>query len=291
MSPEEWLASQKSRVGRPPVEEDESVFRQVADVPLSIAKGATQGVRMIADAFGAGSETSKTIKGAEDYIAGLMSAQSKNDSKEVARIMKEAEDKGALENVKAAFKAFTVAPVDLLSSALGTAAPAVAATVLATLSAPASVPAAVITGGTALGLGAIMGAGTVKGTIYEETKKALKEAGVDEKKAEETALKAQEYGGKNLDMILAGAGLGAVAGRTGVEKQLVGALTKKITTNVAAKEAAGAAAAKTGAGAATKKFLQRLAKKLLLSLLKQGRKSSQKILHCNVLVKLRVSNH
>jgi len=255
MSPEEWLASQKSRVGRPPVEEDESVFRQVADVPLSIAKGATQGVRMIADAFGAGSETSKTIKGAEDYIAGLMSAQSKNDSKEVARIMKEAEDKGALENVKAAFKAFTVAPVDLLSSALGTAAPAVAATVLATLSAPASVPAAVITGGTALGLGAIMGAGTVKGTIYEETKKALKEAGVDEKKAEETALKAQEYGGKNLDMILAGAGLGAVAGRTGVEKQLVGALTKKITTNVAAKEAAGAAAAKTGAGAATKKVL------------------------------------
>ena len=81
-------------VGREPTylpekPESESVFRQVADVPLSIAKGATQGVRMIADAFGAGSETSKTIKGAEDYIAGLMSAQSKNDSKEVARIMKE----------------------------------------------------------------------------------------------------------------------------------------------------------------------------------------------------------
>jgi hypothetical protein len=233
--------------------ESESVFRQVADVPLSVAKGATQGVRMIADAFGAGSETSKTIKGAEDYLAGLMSAQSKNDSKEVARIMKEAEDKGVLENVKAGLKAFTVAPVDLLTSALGTAAPAVAATVLATLSAPASVPAAVITGGTALGLGALMGAGTVKGTIYEETKKALKEVGVDEKKAEETALKAQEYGGKNLDMILAGAGLGAIAGRTGVEKQLVGALTKKITTNVAAKEAAEAAAAKTGTGAAVKK--------------------------------------
>jgi len=247
-------------VGREPTylpekPESESVFRQVADVPLSIAKGATQGVRMIADAFGAGSETSKTIKGAEDYLAGLMSAQSKNDSKEVARIMKEAEDKGVLENVKAGLKAFTVAPVDLLTSALGTAAPAVAATVLATLSAPASVPAAVITGGTALGLGAVMGAGTVKGTIYEETKKALKEAGVDEKKAEETALKAQEYGGKNLDMILAGAGLGAIAGRTGVEKQLVGALTKKITTNVAAKEAAETAVAKTGAGAATKKVL------------------------------------
>ena len=47
-----------------PKPESESIFRQVADVPLSIAKGATQGVRMIADAFGAGSETSKNIKGA-----------------------------------------------------------------------------------------------------------------------------------------------------------------------------------------------------------------------------------
>jgi len=256
MSPEEWLAAQKSRAGRPPVEEEESIFRQVADVPLSIAKGATQGVRMIADAFGAGSETSKTIRGAEDYIAGLMSAQSKNDSKEVARIMKEAEDKGVLENVKAGLKAFTVAPVDLLTSALGNAAPAIAATVLATLSAPASVPAALVATGTALGVGATMGAGTVKGTIYEETKNALKEAGVkDEKRIEEVALKAQEYGGKNLDMILAGAGLGAIASRFGAEKQLVGALTKKITANVAAKEAAETAAVKTGTGAAVKKVL------------------------------------
>ena len=175
---EKFGAAPPSPIKRLPEEEKESVFRQVADVPLNIAKGATQGVRMIADAFGAGSETSKTIKGAEDYIAGLMSAQSKNDSKEVARIMKEAEDKGVLENVKAAFKAFTVAPVDLLSSALGTAAPAVAATVLATLSAPASVPAALVATGTALGVGATMGAGTVKGTIYEETKRALKEAGI-----------------------------------------------------------------------------------------------------------------
>ena len=252
---EKFGAAPPSVTRRTPVEEEESVFRQVADVPLSIAKGATQGVRMIADAFGAGSETSKTIKGAEDYLAGLMSAQSKNDSKEVARIMKEAEDKGVLENVKAGLKAFTVAPVDLITSALGTAAPAIAATVLAGLSAPASVPAALVATGTALGVGATMGAGTVKGTIYEETKKALQEAGVDEKKAEETALKAQEYGGKNLDMILAGAGLGAIAGRTGVEKQAINALTKKIATNVAAKEAAEAAVAKTGAGTATKKVL------------------------------------
>jgi len=224
--------------------ESESVFRQVADVPLNIAKGVTQGVRMIADAFGAGSETSKNIKGAEDYIAGLMSAQSKNDSKEVARIMKEAEDKGVLENVKAAFKAFTVAPLDLLSSALGTSAPTLVAALGATLFAPAAAV-GTVAGATALGLGAVMGAGTVKGTIYEETKKALKEAGIkDEKRIEEVALKAQEYGGKNLDMILAGAGFGALAGRTGAERQFIDSLSKRILTKAAAKEAAGTAATK-----------------------------------------------
>ncbi|NBW21384.1 MAG: hypothetical protein EBR82_76845, partial [Caulobacteraceae bacterium] len=32
--------------------EKQSVFRQVADVPIGIARGAAQGIRMIADAFG-----------------------------------------------------------------------------------------------------------------------------------------------------------------------------------------------------------------------------------------------
>jgi hypothetical protein len=252
MSPEEWLAAQRQRDGRPPVVEEESIFRQVADVPVGIAKGAVSGVRMIADAFGAGSGTSKNIKSVEDYLGGLLSAQAKNDQQEIAKIMKDAEDKGVLENVKAGLKAFATAPVDLTVQALGTAAPTIIGALGATFLAPAAVPVAAVAGATTLGLGAIMGAGTVKGTIYEETKKALKEAGVDEKKAEETAIKAQEYGGKNLDMILAGAGLGAIAGRTGAEKQVIGALSKKIATNVAAKEAA-ETATKTGAVAAAKK--------------------------------------
>ena len=81
-----------------------STLRGIADVPLQVGKGAVSGVRMIADAFGAGSSTSNTLKGAEDYLANLMSAQSKQDSKEIARIMKEAEDKGALDQLKQQFK-------------------------------------------------------------------------------------------------------------------------------------------------------------------------------------------
>ena len=60
-----------------------STLRGIADVPLQVGKGAVSGVRMIADAFGAGSSTSNTLKGAEDYLANLMSAQSKQDTKEM----------------------------------------------------------------------------------------------------------------------------------------------------------------------------------------------------------------
>ena len=46
-----------------PTPQEQSVFRQVADVPLQFATGVTQGVRMIADAFGAGNPLSKSLRG------------------------------------------------------------------------------------------------------------------------------------------------------------------------------------------------------------------------------------
>ena len=168
-------------------EEKSGLLRQVADVPLSIGRGAVTGVRMIADAFGAGSGASEALKGAEGYLAGLMSAQSKNDEKEVARILKDAEDKGMLDQVKAGFKAFSVAPIDLLSQGFGTAAPAV----LGILGGKVLGAGALGMKAAGVGIGAGMGAGSIKGGIYEETKAALREAGIDEAKAEQAAIQAQ----------------------------------------------------------------------------------------------------
>lgn len=226
-------------LGKPP--QDSGFLRQVADVPLSIGRGAVTGVRMIADAFGAGSGASEALKGAESYLASLMSAQSKNDEKEVARILKDAEDKGMLEQVKAGFKAFSVAPVDLLSQGFGTAAPAV----LGILGGKVLGAGALGMKAAGVGIGAGMGAGSIKGGIYEETKAALREAGIDEAKAEQAAIQAQEYGGKNLDQILLGAGLGAVGGRFGVESA-----ARRIMTKAAGQETAKGAAREVAEGAA-----------------------------------------
>jgi hypothetical protein len=198
----------------------------VADVPLKFAEGATAGVRFLADVLGANNELSQSLKGIEEDIGSLLSAGSKNDSQEIARIMKEAEDKGTADQVRAALKAFSVAPVDLLSNALGTAAPAIIASVgTAVLGAPASVGVGILTA-----VGSVQGAGIIKSAIYEGTKKALLEADppVPEEEAERRAQLAQEYGGENLDLILIGTGLGGVASRFGIDKALAGPIAKRI---------------------------------------------------------------
>jgi hypothetical protein len=223
------------------------LLRQAADVPLKVGSGVVTGVRMIADAFGADNDIGKNLRGVEDYIASLYSAQSKKDSKEISRIMKEAEDKGVLDQVVAGAKAFSVAPVDMLANALGTSAPAIAAGLAATL---ASAPALVGLGVSAL-TGAVMGAGTVKGAIYEATKQALKEnTDMSPKEIEARAVLAQEYGGKNLDQILMGSALGTVGASTGVEPALARQLAKGIATKEATKAAIKQNAAKETALAA-----------------------------------------
>jgi len=256
---------------KPP--EQQSAFRQVADVPLGVAKGAVQGVRMLADVFGAGSETSNTIRSAETYLAGLMSAQAKNDQQEIARIMKEAEDKGVLDQVKAGIKAFTIAPVDTLSSALGTAAPVVAASLGATV---LGAPAVVGTGVGAL-LGAGMGAGVVKGSIYEETKKALIEAGAAEPEAEQKAQLAQSYGGKNLDQILLGTALGGVAAVGPLEKGAAGILARNILGKAGVEEAA-----ETAGEQAVKGALRRRAEAGLLEAVPEAVQAGQEQVAQNI---------
>jgi len=221
--------------------EDQSFLRQVADVPLKAVSGVATGVRMIADAFGAGSDVSNSIKGVEDYIGALYSAQSKKDSQEIARIMKEAEDKGVADQVTAAVKAFSVAPIDTVVNALGTSAPAIVAGLGASVLGAGALAATAV----GAGVGATMGAGTVKGSIYDAVKDALGKTDMSPEQIEARAQVAQEYGGKNLDMILGGAALGTIGATTGFEPAAARQLAKSIVTKAATKEAAEQAAQET----------------------------------------------
>jgi len=215
--------------------EDQSFLRQVADVPLQVGQGAIAGVRMLADVFGANNPVSGALKTAENYIGELFSAQSKQDAKEVQRIMDEAKDKGVLDQVKAGLKAIAVAPVDIVSNALGTSAGVVAASLLGGESALAGR----LIGA---GVGAGMGAGNIKGTIYDAVKEELQKTDMPPEQIEKRAELAQSYGGKNLDMILAGAALGGLGAASGFEKTAAKGIANSILKKEGAVEATEAAA-------------------------------------------------
>lgn len=215
-----------------PTPESQSVWRQVADVPLHVATGITQGVRMVADAFGADNPVSQNLRGVEDYVGALYSAQSKKDAKAVNRIMQEAQDKGVGDQVKAAALAFAEAPVDLLSQVLGNAAPAIAGGMATYLLRGGAAAATAVGAGT----GSAMGAGAVKGSIYDATKQILKEqTDMSPEQIEKRASLAQSYGGKNLDMILAGTALGGLSAATGLEPMLARQAASRIVGTGAGK--------------------------------------------------------
>lgn len=218
-----------------PVEkpEEQSGLRQVADVPLQMATGVAQGVRFITDIFGADNPLSQSIRGVEGTFQDLLSAQAKQDQQEISRIMKEAEDKGILDQVIAGLKAFSTAPVDFLSQAAGTAVPtALGGVAAAALRAPA-----VAARAARLGIGALSGAGITKSSIYDATKQTLIENGVSPEEAERRASAAQSYGGGNLDQIVLGAVAGSVAGGTGVEKNIAARILKRAGVEQAAEGA------------------------------------------------------
>jgi hypothetical protein len=69
LSDAQAYAAIESQLNAP--EKKEGVLRQAADVPVGVAKGAVQGVRFIADAFGSENPISKNLRGVEDYLGGL----------------------------------------------------------------------------------------------------------------------------------------------------------------------------------------------------------------------------
>ena len=218
--------------------EDEPKEGSVLDVPLQVAKGVSYGVRGITDVFGAENVASKGLRKVEDYLGELLSAQGKDDQAKISQIFKDAEDKGIGANLAAAWKAFKAAPVSAASQGLGTAIPTIAGGAGAKVLQLGKVG---IRGTQAL-IGAAMGTGMVKGSIYDAVNQQLLDAGATEEQAAKAASQAQSYTGDNLGMIGTAGFLGAITGGTGIEPALAGVVTKGVAKSFAGRMALGAVA-------------------------------------------------
>ena len=231
--------SQPVQAAAAPVEQPEEksgFFRQALDLPVQIARGGVGGIRMLADVFGAGTAPSEALKSADTWLADLLSAQSKNDQRQIAKILKDAEDKGVLEQVKAGFQAFLTAPADTLAQALGSTAPVIIAGL-------ASGPVGTLLGTARLGavampaVGAAMGVGEAKGSIYEAVERGYLDKGASPEMARAKAQEAQSYASTNLPSLVVAGGLGALAGGMGIERPLAGILSRGAVRDVAEQQA------------------------------------------------------
>jgi len=221
----EEVASKLS--GRPipqePEPEPSGVLRQAADIPIKVGEGLVGSVKSFADLFGADNAVSKELAGYEEWVGGLVSAESKQDSKEIARILKDAEDKGVYDKVIAGLEVFAKAPLEMTAQSVGYMIPQLAAGVLG--KAAQFTKAGII--GTQAAIGFAQGVGQAKGDIYTATLDYLRKEGLSEGAAHDKATEAQATLGKNLDQILLSGGLNAVASSTGAEAILTRVLTKQ----------------------------------------------------------------
>lgn len=201
------------------------VLRKLADIGVSFAGGAVGATKAIADAGGAGNAVSRGLDGAQDGVESLLSPARQAEKAARAQTIADAEKSGSLlREVGAQLGGFVEAPVSTLAEAAGSVVPVVGAMLT-----PAGRGAA----GRALlgvGLGAAQGAGAVKGSIYDAVKQEHVAQGAAAEVAQQAADQAQAYTGPNAGSIALGAGLGAVAGTSGVE----GAVNRAIAGRAAA---------------------------------------------------------
>ena len=216
------------------------------DTLKSAAQGAVGATKSMLEGFGAGNAPAEYLEGVSKSIGESMSPERRAEQARRAELERQAATSGsAMKEIATGIGGVAEAPIQAIAQGIGSSIPTTALGIAAaaltvpaaaaigvTLGAPVAIAAAVGLGTKYL-LGALQGAGEVKGSIYDAVYQGLREKDVSETEAKAQALKSQEYIGDNWGTISAAAGIGGVAGGTGVEKQLTKLFTKPVISEAA----------------------------------------------------------
>lgn len=197
-----------------------TAIRAAADTGLEVASGAVKGIKFMSDVFGADNAVSTALDDVSKFAKSLQSAQAQGEDARMAQIMKEAEDKGIWEQVKAAASAASEAPIRQSIGAVATGLPMIAASMVPGMREAAW--------GTRLatmgGLGAAQGVGMVKSSMRDAVYQRAIEEGRSQQEAAELADQAQSYQ-ENPGQIALGGLMGGAATATGFAPAMVRALS------------------------------------------------------------------
>ncbi len=188
----------------------------ISDTALAGAQGAVGAAKSVASAFGADNAAAQYLEEKQKSLQGMVSPERRAEMARRSAAEKKAAESGSLgEEISTFLGGVAEAPIQSLAQGLGSAAPAIVAGAAALVAgAPAAIAGTVALGARLL-MGAVQGAGEVKGSIYDTLTEELKRKGMPEAEAKKQASEAQSYFGKNTDNILVGMGLGALASGTG----------------------------------------------------------------------------
>jgi hypothetical protein len=189
------------------------------DIGVAGVRGALGVTKAITDVFGADNAASKKLSEYSNSMASLYTPERQKEIAFYERKAKEAEESGKpVEEIKAALSSIKAAPLQATAEAVGSIIPNLASLFIPVVGEARGAALARSAYNTFIGI--LEGTGAVKGSIYDNVKEELIKNKVPEKEAERLAEQAQSYTGKNFDQILLGAGIGAAAGKFGVEQLL-----------------------------------------------------------------------
>ena len=225
----------------------------LSDTAISGAQSAVGAAKSIAEAFGAGNAPAEYLEGIQKGLGAKLSPERQAEMQRRAQLEQEAAKSGkTLEEISAGLGGIKEAPIQTIAQGVGSSLPTVAlgigaGALGATLGAPVAIAAGVGLGVKFL-IGALQGAGEVKGSVYDAVREGLEKQGMKPEEAKNKAREAQNYMGDNWGTIATAAGLGGVAGGTGVESELLGKFSKPVAAKIAAQAGKKAETGFIGAG-------------------------------------------
>jgi hypothetical protein len=207
----------------------------LADVGLTGAAAVAGAGKSVLQAFGPEALGVETLGGIQKSLLEMRTPERQAEVARRTAIEQQAAKTGtAAEEIGAFLGGIKEAPIQSIAQGIGSTVPALLTGAAALVAgAPLGMTTAVVIGARFL-FGALQGAGEVKGTIYDNVYRELRNQGISDVDAKRQAEAAQDYIGNNTDNIFVGAGLGALAGGTGAEKILSNYVAKKMGVDLAA---------------------------------------------------------
>ena len=226
------------QVTPPPSSTGEAGF-SAKDTAIALGQSVLGAGKSFTDVAGANNPVSQTLGAAVNKLQEQYTPERKAEMQRRAQLQEEASKSGDIvKEISTFLGGITEAPIQSLAQGLGSVVPYIGTGVVGAV---AKLGGPTLTAINTL-MGFVQGAGSVKGSLYDNVKQELEKNGMSSREAEAKASKAQEYLGANFLDIAGGAVLGGVGARYGVENLLQKGAAQKLNANLIPRVVTAAAA-------------------------------------------------